>query len=183
MEKFFPCPSCRFVRRHQQVPESHPALSVRNTESMPRLSRGNDSTRTRRCWAKAAPGQEAAEVACSMQRELKILVLWLEGLRTLSEAKQLPREVPTLKSKLPRQTLPSVPCGIGGTVKLKISTRSHVLTKRTHAGSVLCTRGLPSPEKLLPFAQPGPGISLQHKALSFASQSWLFPGDLTYLCL
>lgn len=36
-----------------------------------------------------------------MQRELKILVLlrvWLEGLRTLREAKQLPREVPALKS-------------------------------------------------------------------------------------
>lgn len=74
---------------------------------------------------------------------LVLLRVWLEGLRTLCKARQLPSEVPTLKSKLPMQPLPPVSYGIGRTVKLKISTCSHMLTEWTRAGSVLCTRGLP----------------------------------------
>lgn len=98
---------------------------------------------------------------------LVLLRVWLEGLRTLSEARQLPSEVPTLKSKLPRQTLPPVPYGIGRTVKLKISTRSHMLTEWTHAGSVLCTRGLPFSREIAGLCTARPWHLLAAQSFDF----------------
>lgn len=87
----------------------------------------------------------------SVERELQILVLgggrWLKGLRTNSEARQQPHEIHTLKrrgeSKLPMQILAPAAYGIGRIMTLKIGNRTHMLTKSSRAGFVLCMRGLP----------------------------------------
>lgn len=66
MEKFFPCPSCRFDGEYQQVPESHAALSVKNTESM--------------LMEMAAPGHEGAGLKQPLGKKQQKCLFSAEGI-------------------------------------------------------------------------------------------------------